>query len=148
MASAAIPKRLRSSGEPVTEDLGAKLARLTLQKKAPRVFCLFGALGSGKTCFVRGFARGAGFKGSVASPTFSLVREYRAPKANIYHLDLFRIAGRDLPNLGLEDYLSDEKGICLIEWPEAVLDLLPKPRMEVRFAHVPRGGRMISVKGV
>lgn len=148
MAGTRVPKRLRSSGEAVTEDLGAKIARLALERKAPRILCLFGALGSGKTCFVRGFARGAGYKGSVASPTFSLVREYRGPKANIYHLDLFRIGGKDIPNLGLEDYLADEKGICVIEWPETVLGLLPKPRLEIRFAHVSRGGRMISVKGL
>ena len=68
--------------------------RLAAGLKGGDVVCLRGPLGSGKTRFVQGLAAGLGFKGRVTSPTFTLVREYQGKKLRLYHLDLFRVAGR------------------------------------------------------
>lgn len=99
------------------------------------VLALLGPLGSGKTTFAQGFARGAGFLGPVVSPSFGLARRYKAGAKVVHHLDLYRLAGRDLANLGLEEYLDDPRGICLVEWPEVAASELPADRLEIRFEH-------------
>ena len=126
-----------------TKALAVKFGR---RAKPGDVFCLFGQLGSGKTTFVQGFARGAGFKGAVTSPSFGIAREYRMKKMTLYHLDLFRLGGKDIVTFGLEQYLDDPKGICLIEWPEPALWLLPVKRLELRFSHRRGEGRTIAIK--
>lgn len=124
-----------------TERLAAGLAK---RSKPGDVICLIGPLGSGKTTFAKGFARGAGFKGDVTSPSFGLVREYRAGRRTVYHMDLFRVAPREIPNLGLEEYFADPRGICLIEWPGAARRILPKRRLEIRFSHR-KDGRLLRL---
>ncbi len=88
------------------------------------VIALRGDLGAGKTCFVRGLAAGLGFSGSVHSPTFTLINEYRGPRI-LYHLDLYRLAGPDDAwEIGIDQYLPGD-GITAIEWAERIKPLLP-----------------------
>lgn len=137
--------RTVSRSEEETRRLAARLGR----KTRPRdLICLFGPLGSGKTTFVQGFARGAGFRGNTASPTFGLLRQYPARRMRIYHADFFRIESRELANLGMEEWLQDPKGVCLIEWPEAANRLLPADRVEIAFAHRKEGGRALRFRGL
>lgn len=75
---------------------------------------LAGALGSGKTTFVRGMARGAGSDAQVQSPTFQLVRVYPG-RVQLAHVDLYRVkAAGELADLGLDDLLDE--GAMVIEW--------------------------------
>lgn len=110
------------------------------------VICLSGPLGAGKTTFVRGFLRGRGYRGAVRSPTFALVHEYRSLRPRVYHLDLFRVKEKELTQLGLEEYLSDPRAVCLIEWPEVAKSLLPSDRLEISFSHF-RSGRSQKISG-
>ena len=87
---------------------------------------LIGELGAGKTTLVRGIARGLSYQGRVNSPTFTLMNIYPAQPV-IYHFDFYRLEGRELLDLGLEDYLEQE-GIALIEWPQAGFSLLDQPK--------------------
>lgn len=128
-----------SRSEEQTRTLAARLGRGAL---GGDLLCLIGPLGSGKTTFVQGFVRSIGFRGAVASPSFSLVREYRAPRRPVYHMDLFRVRAPELAPLGLREYIDDPRGICLIEWPEVARAVLPRDRVEIRFAHVD-GGRVL-----
>lgn len=81
-------------------------------------FC--GGLGMGKTCFVRGLARGLGFSGYVTSPTFALVNEYRGGRLDLIHFDMFRIKNEDdLFSTGYFDYMSD-KSVLAVEWSENI----------------------------
>ncbi len=114
-------------------------ARLGAAAEPGDLACLIGPLGSGKTTFTQGFARGAGFRGSVTSPSFGLARRYPAKKATIHHLDLYRLSGKDLPNLALEEYFDDPRGVCVVEWPQVAAGALPKDRLEIRFSHRPDG---------
>jgi tRNA threonylcarbamoyladenosine biosynthesis protein TsaE len=98
-----------------TETAGEALGR----ELAPgHVVLLYGDLGAGKTAFVRGLARGIGANpDEVSSPTFTLVQEYAGPSATLYHVDLYRLDGPEIDDLGLEDLVSGD-GIVAIEWAE------------------------------
>lgn len=121
----------------------ALASRLAARLKGGEVLCLFGPLGAGKTTFVQGLARALGANAAATSPSFMLVREYRTRRRRprtIYHMDFYRVAAEEIPNLGLEDYLSDPDGVCVIEWAEAALTRLPGDRLELLFGY-PRAGK-------
>jgi len=117
--------------ETETVAAGRNLA-LTLQPGD--VVLLSGALGAGKTVFVRGLAEGLGAKASeVTSPTFTLIQEYHGQRVTLYHVDLYRLEPQEVDDLGLEELLSQE-GIVALEWPER----LPRPitgAIEVLILH-------------
>lgn len=116
-----------------TERLGEVMGRaLRVREARCAVVGLWGPLGAGKTCFVRGLARGLGVSGSVRSPTFTLIHEYRGPLP-LYHVDLYRIGGGELDTLGLEEVL-DGPGVVAIEWPEEAASLLPEDHLRVEMA--------------
>jgi tRNA threonylcarbamoyladenosine biosynthesis protein TsaE len=86
----------------------------------PKLVLLRGDLGAGKTTLVKGIAAAfdAAAEEDVTSPTFTLIHEYRGPRANLYHIDLYRIdTQRELETLGLDDLRTDNS-ILLIEWGE------------------------------
>jgi len=98
------------------------------------VVALYGSLGSGKTRFVSGVCEGLGARMHATSPTFTLINEYPAPFGTVVHVDLYRIKSRsELAELGIEEYFSEEC-ICLIEWAEAVTEMLPHRHYEVRLS--------------
>lgn len=105
-----------------TRAIGAAIASLLRPGDA---IALTGELGAGKTTLVQGVARGLGFGGAVTSPTFTLVREYRAERLTILHADIYRLDRvQDVVDLGLQDMLDDD-GVLLIEWGDVVEPLLP-----------------------
>ena len=80
---------------------------------------LTGGLGAGKTQLVRGLARGLHAGGRVASPTYALVHEYRDGRLPLFHLDLYRLSGREeIIAAGLENYLARPAGVTVVEWIE------------------------------
>lgn len=86
---------------------------------------LIGELGAGKTVLIRGMCRGLGYDGIVNSPTFNLLNIYSGD-LEIYHFDWYRLEGHsDLDDLGFEEYVSNERGICLIEWADRISSALP-----------------------
>jgi len=97
------------------------------------IICLFGQLGSGKTVLTKGIAAGLGLsKDKIISPTFVLIREYKA-KLPFYHFDLYRLKEpRDILNLGYEEYLYDD-GITVIEWADRLKYLLPREYLKVEL---------------
>ena len=100
-----------------TVALGRKLAA---QLTPPELVVLRGELGAGKTTLVKGIAEGfhAAAQEQVTSPTFTLIHEYRGPKANVFHVDLYRVdTPRELETLGLDD-LFDARSVILVEWGE------------------------------
>jgi tRNA threonylcarbamoyladenosine biosynthesis protein TsaE len=125
--------------EAQTLTLGRRLGRLL---KGRDVVCLDGDLGSGKTTLTRGLAKGAGSRNRVASPTFALARIYRSPRWLIYHLDLYRVRPGQTRDIGLEEFISDPRGICVVEWPQAGDAYYPKDRLEVRLSHLKHGRRL------
>ena len=125
-----------------TVSWGRKLGKLA---QGGEIIGLIGELGSGKTCFARGFAAGAevGKEAWVRSPTFTLINEYQG-RLPVYHIDLYRIGkAEEIDALNLREYLYSD-GASLIEW----FDYLPAGEvdeyLEVKLAHAGRTGRAIS----
>ena len=107
---------------------GRKMA-LRLPKKA--VLALSGNLGAGKTTFVQGLAEGLGITEPIQSPTFVLLNIYDG----LFHFDLYRIKNSShFVSLGFDEYFSTE-GICAIEWPERIEELLPPTAIRIDFIY-------------
>ena len=113
----------------------------------PKLVLLRGDLGAGKTTLVKGIAAGfeAAEEEDVTSPTFTLVHEYRGPRANLYHIDLYRIdTPRELETLGLDD-LRSESSILLIEWGEKFPRFLRERDVDISLKRDSESGRRIRV---
>ena len=99
----------------------------------PKLVLLRGDLGAGKTTLVKGIAAAfdAASEEDVTSPTFTLIHEYRGPRANLFHIDLYRIdTPRELDTLALDD-LRCEDSILLIEWGEKFPRLARERDLEI-----------------
>jgi tRNA threonylcarbamoyladenosine biosynthesis protein TsaE len=113
----------------------------------PKLVLLRGDLGAGKTTLVKGIAAAfeAAAEEDVTSPTFTLVHEYRGPRANLYHIDLYRIdTQRELETLGLDDLRSDNS-ILLIEWGEKFPRLVCERDLEIALEREGENERRIRV---
>lgn len=105
-----------------TFELGRKLG---LEAGPGAVYCLQGDLGVGKTVFTQGFAKGLGVEEPVNSPTFTIVQQYEDGRMPLYHFDVYRIADvEEMEEIGYEDCFYGE-GVCLIEWPSLIEEILP-----------------------
>jgi tRNA threonylcarbamoyladenosine biosynthesis protein TsaE len=108
------------------------------------VIVLNGALGTGKTFFVKTVANFFDVS-NPSSPTFALVNEYYG-KIKIYHFDFYRIKSvNELHDIGFEDYISDSEAIVFIEWGELFPDILPKSRFEIHFTFLNTDSRKIII---
>ena len=114
----------------------------------------YGELGSGKTTFIQGLAKGLGIQRRIISPTFIIVRCYELklktenlkPK-NFYHIDLYRTESEsDLLGLGIDEIIKDKNNIVALEWAEKMGDMLPKKRIEIRLEYFGDNKRKITIK--
>ncbi|UCE97695.1 MAG: tRNA (adenosine(37)-N6)-threonylcarbamoyltransferase complex ATPase subunit type 1 TsaE [Dehalococcoidia bacterium] len=121
-----------SNNPPQTQQLGKNIGRLTLPGD---ILLLVGNLGAGKTCLTQGIAYGLDIDEYISSPSFVLIREFSG-RLPLYHIDLYRL---DLPEeiatLGLDDYLYGS-GVCVIEWAEKGLNLMPSDFMLIRINYL------------
>jgi tRNA threonylcarbamoyladenosine biosynthesis protein TsaE len=127
-----------------TVALGRSLAGMLTP---PKLVILRGELGAGKTTLVKGIAEAfqSASAEDVTSPTFTLVHEYRGPRANLYHVDLYRIdTARQLETLGLDDLIADNS-ILLIEWGEKFPHLRRDQDVEIALERAGENGRRIRL---
>lgn len=117
--------------------------------KGGEIICLIGELGTGKTTFTKGLAKGLGVKKSIRSPSFVLIKSYLIPqlsqklntkdqrlkiKYQIFHIDLYRIKKlQELINLGVLEYFNQPNIITIIEWADKIKKILPKKRTEIKI---------------
>lgn len=132
-----------TNSEAETEALGERFAR---EIPDGSVVAFFGELGSGKTAFVRGMARGMGIDALVSSPTFTIVNEYIGARS-LFHFDMYRLGSADeLYDIGWEDYLG-RGGVCAVEWSENVVDAFEGGEYVVTFRKTGDESREITVEG-
>ena len=122
-----------------------ELAENMESEKFPNmVICLEGELGSGKTVFVKGFAKALGIEDNITSPTFNLIKEYLNGEMPLYHMDMYRLEG-NVENIGLEDYFN-KNGVCIIEWSDMIEDILPEERLVIKFKIINENKRVLVIK--
>jgi tRNA threonylcarbamoyladenosine biosynthesis protein TsaE len=110
--------------------------RLGKQLLGGEVIELISDLGGGKTTFTRGLARGAGSNGQVASPTFTISREYLVKGETFHkllHFDFYRLHEGGIIAHELTEVLDDPKNVVVVEWADAVRHVLPAKRLSIKF---------------
>jgi tRNA threonylcarbamoyladenosine biosynthesis protein TsaE len=123
------------SGSPEeTEALGENITRF-LKTRSGSVIALRGGLGAGKTCLVKGIARGLGVDETITSPTYTIVSEYEArlngQTLPLYHIDAYRLHGdEDFENTGAAEYLGG-RGIAIVEWSERIPRSIPADAINI-----------------
>lgn len=124
-----------------------RAARVFLQSLGERrLVAFYGAMGAGKTTFIKAVCDALGVTDVVNSPTFAIVNEYYSERLaeNVFHFDFYRIRHADeVRDLGFDDYLRSGC-FCLMEWPELVEDLLPDDIVRVTLSELPDGSRSLS----
>lgn len=125
-----------------TEKFAAKLSE---ELKGGEILAFVGGLGMGKTCFVRGLAKGLGFCGNVSSPTFALVNEYSGGRLPLFHFDMYRISTWDeLYSTGYFDYM-ESGGVMAVEWSENIEAALDGNVIKIIMETVSENERKITV---
>src|SRR5512139_1316746 len=134
------------SGSPErTFEIGEIIGR---SLKKGDILALSGELGSGKTCFTQGLAKGLDVSAqyNVTSPTFTLLNEYPG-RLKLCHLDVYRLSGaQDIEEIGYEDYFFGP-GVIVIEWAEKIEQLIPNYGIWIFFRHVDENTREIVIAG-
>lgn len=126
------------------EDTMELAENIESEKFPGMVICLDGELGSGKTVFVKGFAKGLGLNESITSPTFNIVKEYDGGEMHLNHMDVYRLEDAT-DTIAFNDYFSGD-GVTIIEWSEMIEDILPDERLEIKFKLVDENVRVITLK--
>ena len=108
------------------------------------VIAFHGAMGDGKTTFIRALCQGLGVQDVVTSPTFAIVNEYASARGPVYHFDFYRLRQpQEALDIGLEEYLASGRP-CLMEWPQVVEPLLPDDTTNVSISENPDGTRTLE----
>ncbi|MBS1783147.1 MAG: tRNA (adenosine(37)-N6)-threonylcarbamoyltransferase complex ATPase subunit type 1 TsaE [Bacteroidetes bacterium] len=115
-----------------------------------RVFAFSGNMGAGKTTFIQALCHYLKVVDHVSSPTFALINEYGFEQdglvKTIYHMDWYRIRdAEEAINAGIEDTLDNQQAICFVEWAENVLELMPRPYIQVEIIPISKEVRQLTV---
>ncbi len=127
-----------------------RFAGLLAKSLAPRekgavVIGLEGDLGSGKTTFAQGFAKGLGVKEKILSPTFLIYRVYGFSRSYFFHVDCYRLKGpKELLALSWKEIIANPKNVVIVEWAERVKKILPKNTLWVSLEHAGQKQRKIT----
>ncbi len=130
-------------------DLSQKLKNSREEKS--RIILLYGELGTGKTTFVQGFAKGLGINNYVKSPTFIILQSYdiegNKNLIKFIHIDAYRLKnGEELRQIGAEEIFADKSKIVLIEWAENISEIIPDKSIKIFLKHLEGDKREIVFK--
>ncbi len=129
-----------------TINLGQYFAR---SLKGGEIIIAYGDLGSGKTAFAKGLAKGLNINQIVNSPTFNIMKVYQGDKLNFYHIDAYRLEDKNaVTEIGLDEAIGNKDGICFVEWPQFISSYLKDGQVvyTMRFTTCKDNSRMISIK--
>jgi len=123
------------------KDVAKNILSLNLNSK---IYILDGAMGSGKTTLIKSIVEKLDIDGVANSPTFSIINEYYNGD-KIYHFDFYRIKTKnELLDIGIDEYING-KNICFIEWPDLVIDMLPKKYNSLKLEVVSDKKRKLTI---
>ncbi len=127
----------------VAEDFIQNISESDLESN---IFAFYGKMGAGKTTFIKAICKALGVKDIVNSPTFTIINEYKSSRGfPVYHFDFYRINKlQEAFDIGTEDYFAGN-GLCLIEWPEKIEEILPEDCIKVSITTNPDLSRTIAV---
>lgn len=110
------------------------------------IFAFYGAMGAGKTTFIKAICEELGVEEVITSPTFAIVNEYTTGSGEpLYHFDFYRIKKLDeFFDMGGEDYFGSGN-LCFIEWPELIEDVLPEEAIIVKIKEIEDGSRLVTL---
>lgn len=110
------------------------------------VLCFYGEMGAGKTTFIKVICTLLGVSDVMSSPTFSIVNEYQTDKGSpVYHFDFYRLEDQqEALGIGVEEYFYSGE-VCLIEWPEKIIDLIPDEHIKININLVGTNDRKITI---
>lgn len=123
-----------------TQNIAASLARIL---SAGDLLTLEGELGTGKTAFTKGLAKGLGVTRNVNSPTFTIVKEYNG-RIPLYHMDVYRLEDSD-EDIGFAEYFNGD-GISVVEWAQFIEEYLPEERLEIVINYIDEHTRRLEFK--
>lgn len=123
-----------------TIEVGACIGRLL---KPGQVILLVGDLSAGKTTITKGIGKALGVQRIINSPTFTIVKQYQGD-VPLYHLDLYRLNGIN-NDFDLEEYLEGD-GVCVIEWPFQVAEILPDEYLKIELERCDETKRRITIE--
>lgn len=132
---------IKSGSSAEMEQIGEKLG---MSLRGGEVIELVGDVGSGKTTFVRGLARGMGSPDHVSSPTFTISKLYKSKSFDLVHFDFYRLQSADLIGHELQDHI-DGKAVIVVEWSDIVRHVLPEERLAITIAAAAEGNRELSI---
>ena len=139
-------KRLMLLNEQGEEVSALELLRAT---EPHRVFAFEGAMGAGKTTFIKKLCEEMGTTDVVTSPTLAVVNVYDVEqpyRGEVYHFDCYRLKDiREAMDFGAEEYLYSGN-YCFIEWPEKIEALLPEDTVRISITVLPNGDRQLMVE--
>ena len=134
-----------------TKKIAANLAEETKEQpllKYAFIIALEGNLGSGKTTFIQGLAKGLKIKENVLSPTFLILKEFPIlfkKYKSFYHIDAYRLKHpKELLELGFNDLIKDPENIIVIEWADKIKKILPKYILKIKFTNLGKNKRKIT----
>ncbi|MGH7249719.1 MAG: tRNA (adenosine(37)-N6)-threonylcarbamoyltransferase complex ATPase subunit type 1 TsaE [Minisyncoccia bacterium] len=133
--------QITSTGSNDTEQLGEKIGQ---KLKGGEVIELVSDLGGGKTTFVRGLAKGMGSVDSVASPTFTIRREYYTNDLVMYHFDFYRLTEPGSIAHDLAEVMHKRDGVVVVEWGDIVKGVMPAKKLTVNIKTTGENTRQIK----
>lgn len=131
------------SSERQMMEYGEKIAK---SLSAPLVIELLGDVGAGKTTFTRGLAKGLGVKEAVTSPSFTISKVYQGENCQLVHYDFYRLGDPGIMSEDLQESISDENTITVVEWGESIRGILPQHHMVVEIKYVDETNREITIR--
>lgn len=110
------------------------------------IFAFYGKMGAGKTTFIKALCKVLGVSDTVNSPTFTIVNEYKSSRGfAIYHFDFYRLNKvKEAYDIGIDEYFSSN-GLCFMEWPEKIDEILPKDIIKVKIEEQIDGSRLVEI---